>query len=299
MLELDFETTAYSITFIRNKLNETHESPVSNRAVKQMIIELYGDGVCFTYPANKRISQLFFSTKSNAASFLESARVSPVQRAASSLEQELKAYKFGLDKSFCAPKDLQLSLTALHENPPAKWEEFLLLFKGKKISNIVKYVVFQILHYAMSGGKELAPFHAMVAEAVHSLTRSKELITARNHHGICTSYNTVRRIDIDLAEQIIEVAGNNRVPLPHILEATSPLDGAMDNFDCNKSTLAGTESTHNTILVLFQNVPVTHAKPCDDCEISTRPNSAEIRNTVKLRSNISCQELIKMGAIKE
>ena len=182
-LDLDFETTAYSVTFIRNKLNENREVPVSNRAVKQLIIELYGDGVCFTYPTNKRISQMVFSTKSNPASFLESARVSPVQRVASSLEQELKAYNFGLDKSFCDPQDLQLSLTALHENPPAKWEEFLShLFKGKKISNIVKYVIFQILHYAMSGGKELTPFHVMVAEAVHSLTRSKELITALTHH---------------------------------------------------------------------------------------------------------------------
>ena len=299
-LELDFETTAYSITFISNKLNETQESPVSNRAAKQMIIELYGDGVCFTYPTKKRISQMVFSTKSNPASFLESARVSPVQRVASSLEQELKAYKFGLNKSFCAPKDLQLSLTALHENPPAKWEEFLSqLFKGKKISNIVKYVVFQILHYAISGGKELTPFHVMVAEAVHSLTRSKELITALNHHGICTSYNTVRRIDVDLAERIIEMAGNNRVPLPRVLETTSPLNGAMDNFDRNESTLAGTGSTHDTILALFQNVPVTLAKPCDDCEISTWPNSAESRSTVKLRSNVSCQELIRMEAIKE
>ena len=142
-----------------------------------------------------------------------------------------------MDKSFCAPKDLQLSLTALDENPPAKWEKFLSqLFKGKKISNIVKYVVFQILHYAMSGGKELTPFHVMVAEAVHSLTRSKELITALNHHGICTSYNTVRRIDVDLAERIIEMAGKM---------------------------------------------------------------AAESRSTVKLRSNVSCQELIRMEAIKE
>ena len=299
-LELDFETTAYSITFIRNKLNETREVLVSNRAVKQLIIELHGDGVCFTYPTNKRISQMVFSTKSNPASFLESTRVSPVQRVASCLEQELKDYNFGLDRSFCDPRDLQLSLTALHENPPAKWEEFLSqLFKGKKISNIVKYVVFQILHYAMSGGKELTPFHVMVAEAVHSLTRSKELITALNHHGICTSYNTVRRIDVDLAERIIETAGNNRVPLPHVLETTSPLNGAMDNFDRNESTLAGTGSTHDTILVLFQNVPVILAKPCDDCEISTRPNFAESRSTVKLRSNVSCQELIRMEARKE
>ena len=151
----------------------------------------------------------------------------------------------------------------------------------------------------MSGGKELTPFHVMVAEAVHSLTRSKELITALNHHGICTSYNTVRRIDADLAERIIEMAGNNRVPLPRVLETTSSLNGAMENFDRNESTLAGTASTQDTILVLFQNVPVTLAKPCDDCEISTRPNSAESRSTVKLGSNVSCQELIRMEAIKE
>ena len=104
---------------------------------------------------------------------------------------------------------------------------------------------------------------------------------------------------MDLAERIIETAGNNRVPLPHVLEATSPLNGAMDNFDRNESTLAGTGSTHDTILVLFQNVPVTLAKPCNDYEISTRPNSTESRSTVKLRSNVSCQELIRMEAIKE
>ena len=104
---------------------------------------------------------------------------------------------------------------------------------------------------------------------------------------------------MDLAERIIEMAGNNRVPLPCVLETTSPLNGAMDNFDRNESTLAGTGSTHDTILVLFQNVPVTLDKPCDDCEISTRPNSAESRSTVKLRSNVSCQELIRIEAIKE
>jgi hypothetical protein len=74
-----------------------------------------------------------------------------------------------------------------------------------------------------------------------------------NHHGIYASYNTVRRIDVDLAERIITTAGDNRVPLPTVLEATSPLNGAMDNFDRNESTLAGTGSTHDTIL--FQNVP--------------------------------------------
>lgn len=54
-LELDFTKSAYSLTSIRDRLNEG-SSPeiVSNRVVKQLIIELYGDGVCFTYPEYPR-----------------------------------------------------------------------------------------------------------------------------------------------------------------------------------------------------------------------------------------------------
>ena len=107
----------------------------------------------------------------------------------------------------------------------------------------------------LSDGKEPTPFHVMVAESVHSLTRSKELLTALNRHGICVSYNTIKRIDVDIEEKIISTTGDNRIPLPPVLESSSPLNGAMDNVDRNESTLEGTGSTHDTILVLFQNVP--------------------------------------------
>ena len=73
---------------------------------------------------------------------------------------------------------------------------------------------------------------------------------------------------MDLAERIITTAGDNRVPLPAVLEATSPLNGALDNFDRNESTLAGTGSTHDTILVLFQNVPIGLDKPPAESDIS-------------------------------
>ena len=52
-------------------------------------------------------------------------------------------------------------------------------------------------------------------------------------------------------ERIFTTAGDNRVPLPTVLETTSPLNRAMENFDRNESALAGTGSTHDTILVLF------------------------------------------------
>ena len=84
------------------------------------------------------------------------------------------------------------------------------------MSQLKTDVVFQILHYILTNGKEPTPFHAMVAQAVHSLTRSKELVTALNYHGICVSYNTVKMIDVDLVERIITTVGDNRVPLPAV-----------------------------------------------------------------------------------
>ena len=178
----------------------------------------------------------------------------------------------------------------LLKNPPVTWEKFCShLFHGRQASRVKTDVVFPILHYALSGGNEPTPLHIMVAEGIDSLTRSKELVTALNRHGVCASYNSIRRIDVDLAERIISI-----VPLPSVLEATSPLNGAMDSFDRNESTLAGTGSTHDIILVLFQNVPVDREKPSDGSEISTRLPVSQNR----LQSKVKCQELIWMGPMQ-
>ena len=185
-------------------------------------------------------------------------------------------------------------------NPPLKWTEFFsYMFKGKTTTQQRTNVVFRILHYILTDGKEPTPFHVMVSQTVHSLTRSKELVTAFSHYRICVSYNTVKRIDVDLAERIITAAGENRVPLPAVLEATSPINGAMENFDRNESTLAGTGSTHDTILILFQNVLINLEKPQKEHEISVRTLASQSRTTVKLRSQVKCQQIIKMGAVKE
>ena len=227
-------------------------------------------------------------------------RVSPVQQVANELAQELKEYSFGLQNSLCEPQDLQLSMDTFTSNPPLKWTEFCsYMFKGKTTTQQRTDAVFQILHYILTDGKEPTSFHVMVGQTVHSLTRSKELVTAFSHYRICVSYNTVKRIDVDLAERIITAAGDNRVPLPAVLEATSPINGAMDNFDRNESTLAGTGSTHDTILVLFQNVPINLEKPPQEHEISVRPLATQSRTTVKLRSQVKCQQIIKMGVVKE
>jgi len=53
------------------------------------------------------------------------------------------------------------------------------------------------------------------------------------------------------AEHVIIIAGDNRVPFLTVLEAASPLNGAMDNFKQNKSTLAEPGSSHDTILIKY------------------------------------------------
>jgi len=52
-------------------------------------------------------------------------------------------------------------------------------------------MVFQIVHYILTNGRQPMPFHVMLAQAVHSLTWSKELVTALNQYGVCLSYETV------------------------------------------------------------------------------------------------------------
>ena len=170
-LGLDLSKTSYSLTSIRDRLNEGSTQVVSNRAAKQLIIELYGDNVCFTYPGNKRASQMVLSTNSSPEVLVESLRVSPVRQVATELAQELKEYSFGLQKSFCEPQDLQLSNDIFIKNRPQRWQEFFsYMFKGKTTYHLKTDVVFQILHNILTEGKEPTPFHVMVAQGVHSLT---------------------------------------------------------------------------------------------------------------------------------
>lgn len=52
------------------------------------------------------------------------------------------------------------------------------------------------------------PYYSGSSSAHSTVTRSKELVTALNHYGICVSYNTVKRIDVDLSERIITTSSS-------------------------------------------------------------------------------------------
>ena len=60
---------------------------MSNRAVKQLMIELYEDADCFTYPSNKRIYQMVLHNNTSPEALIESLRFSSVQQVATELHR--------------------------------------------------------------------------------------------------------------------------------------------------------------------------------------------------------------------
>ena len=78
-----------------------------------------------------------------------------------------------------------------------------------------------------------------------------------NHLGLCTSYDEVERIDNSLVQHTIDMTGSHRVPVPSSIVPHELVHGVMDNFDHKENTVSGTGGSHDTILMLFQNIKDT------------------------------------------
>ena len=94
------------------------------------------------------------------------------------------------------------------------------------------------------------PMHVSISQTIHEVCRSKELIQIFNHMGLCRSYDEVEKIDSALAQCTISRAGLNHVPVP---PSKVLIQDAMDNSDHEENTKPGTDESHDTILMLFQN----------------------------------------------
>ena len=94
-------------------------------------------------------------------------------------------------------------------------------------------------------------------------------------------------------QQLINLTGPSRVPVPENIDSSSIIHGAMDNFDHEENTSSGIGGSHDTILVLFQKSDEIKTKE----EISHQP--AEITalppNKRSLSHVLDCQKLIKRG----
>ena len=113
-----------------------------------------------------------------------------------------------------------------------------------------------------------------------------------NRLGLCMTYNELERIDIELATRSIESARENSVSVPENIENSIAIHGAMDNFDDEKGTQSGIGSSHDTILMLFQNA---YDSVDDHClEISKQPSNAS-SDKRSLEHILNSQKLVRYG----
>ena len=74
-----------------------------------------------------------------------------------------------------------------------------------------------------------------------------------NRLGLRMGYDELDRSDIGLATRSIESAGENRLLVPENIENSIVIHGAMDNFDNEEGTQPGIGSSHDIILMVFEN----------------------------------------------
>ena len=155
-------------------------------------------------------------------------------------------------------------------------------------------VVFQIVYNLIHNGQRKTPLHTVISQSIHDTCESKSLIQMFHRLGLCISYDDLELVDIAITQEIINLAGPNRVPVPKNINSSSIIHGAMDKSDHEENTLSGIGGSHDTILVLFQK----HGMKDTTEKISTK--SVNIcgmsANKRSLSQTLDCQTLIRRGA---
>ena len=181
--------------------------------MKSLLIDHYGENICFTYQKDRKKSQMFFSTALRQVDVVESLRnktsSSDIISCAKTLESDIKLFKFQLDESNCDAND-QSDMKV-----PDTWHIFMKHLCGQRSMSDEfdrkSYVIFQQIYHFVHNGTEKTPLHVSIAQSIHNECRSKKLIKIMNRLGISISYDELERIDFTLANRLLNRLGEHRV----------------------------------------------------------------------------------------
>ena len=100
-------------------------------------------------------------------------------------------------------------------------------------------------------GKVKPAEHVTLAMALKSITGSKKLVQVLNRFGHCINYNCLEELETATAEAIQE----RKKACPEDTLPGLPMGLAFDNFDELTQTLSGSNTLHDTMGILYQNLP--------------------------------------------
>ena len=267
---------------------------MDNRKVKSLLIQHFGEEICFLYPKDRTKSQMIFSNKLQTTDLIENLRATdPVITAAKLLREETQQYDFLIDDSFSGSSDLVESREIYQNRQPEMWKKFfdVLLPRRKYYDGLQRKsdTIYQIVHATIT--KKETPLHVFVAQAVFEPLPSKRVITILNRLALSISYCEMMRIDTRLAKRTIMEAGNFRVPVGQTIESGTIIEGVMDNFDHDENTMSGKNGSHDTILTLFQKNDVD--KPPQDIIRNVPENLKSTEDEGTLHYILLCQLINK------
>ena len=107
--------------------------------------------------------------------------------------------------------------------------------------------------FIVQQGRAKPAKHVALGMSVKSVTGSKKMVQVLNRFGHCLSYNTLEEVETATAESIHE----QKLACPPGTVVGEPVGLAFDNFDEMTQTLSGANSLHDTMGILYQNVPAT------------------------------------------
>lgn len=112
----------YELSVIRDRLNSIDEScSFRNRDVKVYLINEFGKGIEFSYPANKSKSLMVFRV--SGSQLADQIRTGDaIKQCALELSQYLKDFSFGHEDRFCDDQDLKQGLSSM--KIPEPWLNF-------------------------------------------------------------------------------------------------------------------------------------------------------------------------------
>uniref|UniRef100_UPI00358F9BFB uncharacterized protein isoform X2 n=1 Tax=Myxine glutinosa TaxID=7769 RepID=UPI00358F9BFB len=105
--------------------------------------------------------------------------------------------------------------------------------------------------FVVQRGRAKPAKHVTLGMAIRSVTGSKKLVQVLNRFGHCLNYSCLEELETATAEAIQE----RKDACPENTLPGLPTGLAFDNFDEMTQTLSGSNTLHDTMGILYQNLP--------------------------------------------
>ena len=111
--------------------------------------------------------------------------------------------------------------------------------------------------------------------------------------NLAVGYDSMKRINTLLAQKMVVDTLPNRCPVSSMISECHVIQGAMDNFDHIENTVSGKDSSHDTVLVIFQNKPKDSSS--EDIQMTSCSEQPVKR---KLADVLPCQVIERSHLVK-